>query len=166
MGRSSLRRSGQLRWSTLSRLWTPGAPWTPPRSATFSPSSVNPSDQTSPTPDRRRSSADRRPGGSSSWQSLQRRTGNIETDYLNGVIVRLGQQNGIAIPVNSLLTRLANDAAAQGLPPGSVPETQLLRQLRGRPRRHTRRMPRRDPPEAAETVGQSHNDLATCPDKR
>jgi 2-dehydropantoate 2-reductase len=63
--------------------------------------------------------AERR-SGSSSWQSLARRTGSIEADYLNGEIVLLGRLHGVATPVNELLTRLANRAAAQLTPPGSM----------------------------------------------
>src|SRR5450631_4716740 len=51
-----------------------------------------------------------RPGGSS-WQSLQRGTGDIETDYLNGEIVLLGRIHGIPTPANELLQRLARELA-------------------------------------------------------
>jgi 2-dehydropantoate 2-reductase len=57
--------------------------------------------------------------GSSSWQSLQRSTGNIESDYLNGEIVLLGRTFGVATPVNALLQRLANKAARFQSRPGS-----------------------------------------------
>lgn len=64
--------------------------------------------------------ADRaRPGGST-WQSLARRTGAVETDYLNGEIVLLGRLHGIATPVNALLQRLANQLAVRADPPGSL----------------------------------------------
>jgi 2-dehydropantoate 2-reductase len=56
----------------------------------------------------------------SSWQSLARATGNIETDYLNGEIALLGRLHGVATPVNAAIQRLANDAARRRLPPGSV----------------------------------------------
>ena len=67
----------------------------------------------------------RRPGGSS-WQSLARGTGAIETDYLNGEIVLLGRLYGIPTPVNESLQRLANEMAASGDQPGSVPAEDLL----------------------------------------
>ena len=67
----------------------------------------------------------RRPGGSS-WQSLARGTGAIETDYLNGEIVLLGRLYGIPTPVNESLQRLANEMAASGGQPGSVPAEDLL----------------------------------------
>jgi 2-dehydropantoate 2-reductase len=58
--------------------------------------------------------------GSSSWQSVLRGTGNVETNYLNGEIVELGHRYGIATPVNELLQRRANEMARQGRTPGSV----------------------------------------------
>ena len=55
--------------------------------------------------------------GSSSWQSVLRGTGNVETDYLNGEIVALGRRYGIATPVNELLQRRANEMARQARRP-------------------------------------------------
>lgn len=71
-----------------------------------------------------------RPGGSS-WQSLARRTGAIEADHLNGVIVRLGRANGVATPVNEGLRRVANRMAAEGASPGSLTEAELLAAVSG-----------------------------------
>lgn len=68
-------------------------------------------------------------GGGSSWQSLTRGTGSIETDYLNGEIVRLGRTVGVPTPVNALLQRAATQAARTGLPPGSVTAAGLLAML-------------------------------------
>jgi 2-dehydropantoate 2-reductase len=68
-------------------------------------------------------------GGGSSWQSLQRRTGNIEVDYLNGEMVMLGRLNGVATPVNELLQRRANAAAVAGMSPGSVAPDELLAEI-------------------------------------
>ncbi|MPY94325.1 MAG: 2-dehydropantoate 2-reductase [Acidimicrobiia bacterium] len=67
--------------------------------------------------------------GSSSWQSLQRGTGTVEADYLNGEIVLLGRLHGVPTPVNELLQRLMDDAARAGRPPGSVTEAELLDRL-------------------------------------
>lgn len=61
----------------------------------------------------------RRDGGST-WQSLARGAGAIETDYLNGEIVLLGRQLGIPTPVNETLQRVANRMAADRRPPGSM----------------------------------------------
>jgi 2-dehydropantoate 2-reductase len=66
-----------------------------------------------------------RPGGSS-WQSLERGTGRIEADYLNGEISLLGRLHGVATPVNDLLRRAANEAARSGRPPGSASADDLL----------------------------------------
>src|SRR5688500_5864254 len=66
-----------------------------------------------------------RPGGSS-WQSLRRRLGTIETDYLNGEIVRLGQQHGVPTPVNALLQYLSQRVARERRPPGSVTPDKIL----------------------------------------
>jgi 2-dehydropantoate 2-reductase len=62
----------------------------------------------------------------SSWQSLERGTGSIETDYLNGEIVALGRCFGVPTPVNELLQRRANHAARRKLRPGSVTAKELL----------------------------------------
>ncbi len=64
-------------------------------------------------------------GGGSSWQSLTRGTGNIEADYLNGEIVLLGKLCGIATPANQSLLELANQLAASGAEPGSIPVDQV-----------------------------------------
>jgi 2-dehydropantoate 2-reductase len=69
-----------------------------------------------------------RPGGSS-WQSLARGVGSVETDYLTGEIVLLGRLHGVPTPANELLQRLANQMAAHGTPPGSVPEHEVLARL-------------------------------------
>lgn len=65
-------------------------------------------------------------GGGSSWQSLARATGSIEADFLNGEIVLLGREQGIATPVNEALQRLANQAAAERRPPGSMSPAEVL----------------------------------------
>jgi 2-dehydropantoate 2-reductase len=59
-----------------------------------------------------------RPTAGSTWQSLMRGR-PLEVDWLNGEIVLLGTQHGIATPVNSALRRAANAAAAQGVKPGA-----------------------------------------------
>lgn len=66
-----------------------------------------------------------RPGGSS-WQSLRRKLGTIETDYLNGEIVRLGRQHGVPTPVNALLQYLSQRVARERRPPGSVNPDKIL----------------------------------------
>jgi 2-dehydropantoate 2-reductase len=66
--------------------------------------------------------------GGSSWQSLARGTGSIETDHLNGEIVLLGRLHGVPTPVNAVVQRHARRAAAAGTRPGSVTATALLRE--------------------------------------
>jgi 2-dehydropantoate 2-reductase len=63
--------------------------------------------------------------GDSTSQSLSRRTGNIETDYLNGEIVRLAHRAGTSAPVNAALNRAARAAASGGMGPGGFTAHQL-----------------------------------------
>jgi 2-dehydropantoate 2-reductase len=58
-------------------------------------------------------------GGGSTWQSLARGTA-LETDYLNGAVVRLGKDHGVATPANAVLVDLARRAGAEHWPPGHV----------------------------------------------
>jgi 2-dehydropantoate 2-reductase len=67
--------------------------------------------------------------GGSSWQSLRRGTGTIESDYLNGEVVLLGRLHGVPTPVNELLRRTALRMAREGRPPGSLAPAELLRAL-------------------------------------
>jgi 2-dehydropantoate 2-reductase len=69
-----------------------------------------------------------RPGGSS-WQSLRRATGDIETDYLNGEIVLLGRMYGVPTPANALLQRLARELAVTRGAPGATSEAAILERL-------------------------------------
>ncbi len=72
---------------------------------------------------------DRHRAGGSSWQSLQRATGTIETDYLTGEIVLLGRLHGVATPANQVLEGIAAHMALAGEPPGSRSEDDVLRSL-------------------------------------
>jgi 2-dehydropantoate 2-reductase len=67
--------------------------------------------------------------GGSSWQSLARGAGSIETDYLNGEIVLFGRRFGVATPANEMVQRLVREHLRAGTPPGTVSEPELLRQL-------------------------------------
>ena len=58
--------------------------------------------------------------GGSSWQSLARGTGDIETDYLNGEIALIARRLGIEAPINAGIARLARRAAADGQAPGAI----------------------------------------------
>ncbi|OAT69294.1 2-dehydropantoate 2-reductase [Mycobacteroides immunogenum] len=64
-------------------------------------------------------------GGSSSWQSLARGTGRIESDYLNGEIALIARLNGISAPVNEFVRRLANGFVRDGRAPSSMSEAEL-----------------------------------------
>ena len=65
-------------------------------------------------------------GGGSTWQSLERGTSNVESDYLNGEIVLLGRLHGVPTPANAVCQRLAGRMAAEGASPGSMTVQQLL----------------------------------------
>jgi 2-dehydropantoate 2-reductase len=67
--------------------------------------------------------------GGSTWQSLQRGTGNIETDYLNGEIVMIAHRLGTTAPINERLTILARRAATSGAKPGDMSADQLAELL-------------------------------------
>ena len=67
--------------------------------------------------------------GGSSWQSLTRGTGDIESDYLNGEISLLGRLHGVPTPANDLLCQLANEAAREGRKPGSLSTADLRAKL-------------------------------------
>jgi 2-dehydropantoate 2-reductase len=64
-------------------------------------------------------------GGGSTWQSLSRRTGTVETDYLNGEIARLGERYGVPAPLNRALSALARRAAIEGWAPGRLTTAEL-----------------------------------------
>jgi 2-dehydropantoate 2-reductase len=70
-----------------------------------------------------------RRGGGSTWQSLERGLGAVETDYLNGEIVVLGRLHGVPTPVNELMQRLTAQAAREGIAAGSVDPNDVLSQL-------------------------------------
>ena len=65
-------------------------------------------------------------GGGSSWQSVVRGTGNIETDYLNGEIVLLGRLHGVPTPANRVCQRLAWRILREGLEPGAFEAADVL----------------------------------------
>ncbi len=65
----------------------------------------------------------------STWQSLSRNTGSVETDFLNGEIVRLAQRHGITAPLNAALARAVREAVRSGLGPGSYSTVELAQLL-------------------------------------
>jgi 2-dehydropantoate 2-reductase len=74
---------------------------------------------------------DQRRAGGSTWQSLSRGTGTIETDHLTGEIVLLGRLHGIPTPANQALQQAAAEMARTGEPPASRTEDDILRSLDG-----------------------------------
>ena len=67
--------------------------------------------------------------GGSTWQSLIRGTGTIETTYLNGEIALIARRMGRTAPINAGLTAAARRAAREGLEPGAIDPDQLRTQL-------------------------------------
>jgi len=59
-------------------------------------------------------------GGGSTWQSIARGTGSIETDYLNGEVILLGTLHGVPTPVNRALQDTAARVLREGLQPGAM----------------------------------------------
>ncbi|MFT3851239.1 MAG: 2-dehydropantoate 2-reductase [Ilumatobacteraceae bacterium] len=68
----------------------------------------------------------RRDHGSSTYQSFARGDTSTEVDWLNGEVVLLGRLHGVPTPVNERLQRLAQECAARGAAPRSVPIADLL----------------------------------------
>lgn len=58
--------------------------------------------------------------GGSTWQSLERGQGSIETDYLNGEVTLLGKLHNIPTPLNAALQRIAARMVKDKLSPGSM----------------------------------------------
>ena len=73
--------------------------------------------------------------GGSSWQSIARGTGDIETDYLNGEIVLLGRRHGVPTPANVVLQRIGNEMARRRLAPGHFKIAELLTLIEAERRR-------------------------------
>lgn len=65
-------------------------------------------------------------GGNSTWQSLARGAGGIETDYLNGEIVLLGRLHGVPTPVNQALCALAERHVRERGGPETVSAEEVL----------------------------------------
>jgi 2-dehydropantoate 2-reductase len=66
---------------------------------------------------------------SSTWQSLARRQGSVETDFLNGEIVRLAERLGIQAPINERLLYITKQMAAEHDLPGKYTPAELLKLL-------------------------------------
>jgi thiosulfate/3-mercaptopyruvate sulfurtransferase len=66
--------------------------------------------------------------GSSTYQSLAR-TGDVETDFLNGEVVLLARQLGRRAPLNAALLARVHRAVRDGSTPGAVPLSDLAEVL-------------------------------------
>jgi 2-dehydropantoate 2-reductase len=66
---------------------------------------------------------------SSTWQSLSRQQGCVETEFLNGEVVRLARRLGRQAPVNEILLRISQEMAAKHEVPGKYTPAQLLAQV-------------------------------------
>jgi 2-dehydropantoate 2-reductase len=69
-------------------------------------------------------------GGGSTWQSLQRGAGSVEANWLNGEVVLLGRLHGVPTPVNAVLLRRVEQAAASGAGAGGHDAAELLAEAR------------------------------------
>ncbi len=67
--------------------------------------------------------------GGSTWQSIVRGAGSVESDYLNGEIVLRGREHGVRTPVNELLQALARETARDRHPPGWLSADDVLARL-------------------------------------
>jgi 2-dehydropantoate 2-reductase len=69
----------------------------------------------------------------STWQSLVRREGVTEVEFLSGEVVRVAERVGMDAPINRELTRIVVDMAAKREPPGRYTPEELgdLLGLRG-----------------------------------
>ncbi|MGA9489415.1 MAG: 2-dehydropantoate 2-reductase N-terminal domain-containing protein [Mycobacterium sp.] len=65
----------------------------------------------------------------STWQSLARNTGNVETDFFNGEIVRIAHRHGIAAPFNTALARAARAAVSNDAGPSQYSASELAGML-------------------------------------
>jgi 2-dehydropantoate 2-reductase len=68
-------------------------------------------------------------GGGSTWQSVARGTGHVETDYLNGEIVLRARELGLDVPLNRLMQRLILETIRGGHPPGWLTPAEVLARL-------------------------------------
>ena len=73
---------------------------------------------------------DEHTGRASLWQDLYHRRGEVEAEYLNGEIVRLGRQYGVPTPYNSLLLELITAMAVARALPGKYTVQQLRERAR------------------------------------
>ena len=66
---------------------------------------------------------------SSTWQSLARYQGSVETDFLNGEIVRVAERLGLKAPINEKLAEITREMAEKQELPGKYTVSQLTELL-------------------------------------
>ena len=62
---------------------------------------------------------------SSTWQSLARHQGSVETEFLNGEIVRVGRRLGMKAPINEKLMQVTLEMAKNHEEPGKFTPSEL-----------------------------------------
>jgi 2-dehydropantoate 2-reductase len=67
----------------------------------------------------------------SSWQSVKRGTGDIETEYLNGEISWLGRMYGVPTPANDACVALARELISSGQGPGLLSAAEMQARIQG-----------------------------------
>ena len=65
-------------------------------------------------------------GGGSTWQSVERGLPSVETDYLNGEIVRLGRLHGVPTPVNAAIQLGMREITGRSRAPRTLDPADLL----------------------------------------
>lgn len=65
------------------------------------------------------------PMHSSTWQSLARRQGSVETEFLNGEVVRMGIELRCPTPINKILNDITREMAVNHELPGKYTAVQL-----------------------------------------
>ena len=66
---------------------------------------------------------------SSTWQSLARHQGSVETEFLNGEIVRVAKKLGLQAPINEKLVEILQEMAANHELPGKYTPARLSEML-------------------------------------
>jgi 2-dehydropantoate 2-reductase len=64
--------------------------------------------------------------GGSTWQSVERGLPTVETDFLNGEVVRLGRLHGVPTPVNAAVQVRMREVIRRSLTPRSLEPADLL----------------------------------------
>ena len=65
-------------------------------------------------------------GGGSTWQSVERGLPSVETDYLNGEIVRIGRLHGVSTPVNAAIQAAMREVIRRSRAPRTLDPADLL----------------------------------------